>query len=326
MASSKLFGGTNLSDVARSVTERAAPSPFENPGSGKPVLAAAELALTGRTMPPLERENIFSVDPRRCRGWKYHNRSAGWFTKERCGDLIASIPKNGQREPALVRKLSADPDADYEVIFGMRRRFACEYLNMKLKVRIVEVNDATAAVLMHVENADREDITPMERAVSFLEQIEGKLFATQDALADAIGLSKAQITKMLKAAQLMKVPTIGQLFSDKSVVPIEQAYKLNSLLDRPGAKEVILQAAKNLARKEGGAGSPREILQTLLTSLDRSHKFSPLQKPYNLGAAKRVVVTRNAKGKVTFAFPQGLQGVGKEEVIAAVEQILKDLN
>jgi hypothetical protein len=51
---------------------------------------------------------------------------------------------------------------------------------------------------------------------------------------------------MLKAAQLIKVPTIGSLFADTSVVPIEQAYKLNSLLERPGAKEVIMQAAKNL--------------------------------------------------------------------------------
>jgi hypothetical protein len=39
-----------------------------------------------------------------------------------------------------------------------------------------------------------------------------------------------------------------------------------------------------------------------------------------------VTVTRNARGKVTLAFAQGLQGLETGEVIKAVEEILKDLN
>ncbi|MDA8348975.1 MAG: hypothetical protein M0038_09255, partial [Pseudomonadota bacterium] len=63
----------------------------------------------------------------------------------------------------------------------------------------------------------------------------------------------------------------------------------------------------------------------LIGSLDRSKKFQPVQKQYNVGTARRVTVTRNARGKVTLAFPQGLQGVERAEVIKAVEEILKDL-
>ena len=54
-------------------------------------------------MPALERENIFAVDPRRVRPWKYHNRTAGWYTRERCQDLVESIAKDGQLEPVLAR-------------------------------------------------------------------------------------------------------------------------------------------------------------------------------------------------------------------------------
>ena len=115
------------------------------------------------------------------------------------------------------------------------------------------------------------------------------------------------------------------LFADKSAVPIEQAYKVATLLERPGAKEVILQAAKNLAREGEGKRAPSEVLRLLAGSLDRSKKFTPAQKQYNVGAAKRVTVTRNARGKVTLAFPQGLQGVEPQEVLTAVKQILKDL-
>jgi ParB family transcriptional regulator, chromosome partitioning protein len=321
----KIFGGANLSDIARSVKERADPSPFDKSTSARPVLAAAELALTGRTAPALERENIFSVDPKRVRPWKYHNRTAAWYTKDRCQDLVESIAKDGQQEPAVARKLTGDPGFDYELIYGMRRRFACEFLNAKLKLRVIEADDSRAAVLMHIENADRQDITPMERAMSFQAQIEAKLFPTQEALGDAIGLSKGQVAKMLKAAQLMRQPTLSQLFVDKSTVPVDQAYKLATLLERPGAKEVILQAAQNLARKGEAVREAGEILRTLVASLDRSRKFEPMQKQYNVGASKRVVVTRNPKGKVTFAFPQGLQSGDKAEILAAVEQIVKDL-
>ena len=96
--------------------------------------------------------------------------------------------------------------------------------------------------------------------MSFHAQIEAKLFPTQEALGDAIGLSKGQVAKMLKAAQLMRQPTLSQLFVDKSTVPVDQAYKLATLLERPGAKEVILQAAQNLARK-GQRAAPRRHLR-----------------------------------------------------------------
>lgn len=325
---SRIFGGANLSDIARAAREQPAvpAQQTEKPTPGKPVLAAAELALTGRVAPPLERENIFLVDPRRCRAWAYHNRTASWYTRDRCQDLIESIAKDGQQEPVVARKLIGDPDFDYELIYGMRRRFACEFLNRRLKLRLIEADDARAAVLMHIENADRQDITPMERALSFQAQIEARIFATQDALAEAIGLTKGQISKLLKAASLMRQSTISQLFPDKSSVPVDAAYKLATLWDRPGAKEIILKSAQNLLQKERTAARPApELLKVLIASLDRSRKFDPVQRQYNLGAVGRVVVTRNARGKVTLAFPQGLSGIDKDSVLKALDQIIRDL-
>ena len=77
---SRLFGGVNLKDVAAQVRERGEGSPLER-SSAQPTLAAAELALKGRAMPSLERENIHAVDPKRCRPWKFHNRTDAWYTR-----------------------------------------------------------------------------------------------------------------------------------------------------------------------------------------------------------------------------------------------------
>jgi ParB/RepB/Spo0J family partition protein len=321
---SKLFGGANLSDIARSVKERGEASPFDKPGAARPVMPAAELALTGRPTADLQRENIYAVDPKRVKPWAHHNRSAVWYTRERCQDLIDSIAKDEQQEPVLARRLKGDADFDYELIYGMRRRYACETLGKKLRLRVIEADDIRAAVLMHVENADRQDITAMERAMSFQALIDGKVFAAQDALAAAMNLSKGQVSKMLKAAALLRQGSIGSLFADSSTVPVEHAYKLATLMERPGAKEVILQAAKNLSRDGQGRGAA-EVLRLLIGSLDRSKKFQPIQKRYNVGAARHVMVTRNARGKVTFAFAEGLQGVDRADALKAMEEILKDL-
>lgn len=173
-----LFGGVNLKDVAAQVRDRGEASPLER-SPAQPTLAAAEMALSGRSMPAMEREVILAVDPKRCRPWKFHNRTEAWYTRERCQDLIDSIARDGQLEPALVRRIQGEKDYDFELIFGMRRRFACEATGQKLKVRVLEAPDARAAVLMHIENADRQDITPMERAISFQLQVAARQARTK---------------------------------------------------------------------------------------------------------------------------------------------------
>jgi len=140
MSNKQLFGGTKLGDIASSLKSRPETEPAR--ADMRAVLPTAELALQGRTSPGLTRETILSVDPKRCRGWKYHNRTAAWYTRERCEDLIQSIPKDGQQEPALARRVVGDSDFDYEIIYGMRRRYACEATNHKLKIRVVEIPDS----------------------------------------------------------------------------------------------------------------------------------------------------------------------------------------
>jgi hypothetical protein len=71
---------------------------------------------------------------------------------------------------------------------------------------------------------------------------------------------------------------VAGLFADKSAVPIGQAYKVATLLERPGAKEVILQAAKKSRARREGKRAPSEVLRLLAGSLDRSKKFTPVQK------------------------------------------------
>jgi ParB family chromosome partitioning protein len=233
--------------------------------------------------------------------------------------------KDGQLEPALGRKLVGDADFDFELIYGLRRRFAAEFTHSKLKVRLTDADDAKCAVLMHIENADRKDITPMERALSFQQQLDAKIFSTQDAMAEAFGVSKGQVTKLLKAAQLLKVGAIAQLFADKSAIPVEAAYQLAVLMERPGAKEVVVKAAQNWQSRGEGGRPAAAIIKQLAASLDRTKRIEALKREYHIGPSTRMNMVRNAKGKITLAFPKGLGAADREGLMAAMDKLLKDL-
>jgi hypothetical protein len=50
-----------------------------------------------------------------------------------------------------------------------------------------------------------------------------------------------------------------------------------------------------------------------------------LRREYNVGAAGRVQVMRNPKGKVTLTFRTGLKAADREAVVATIDKILGDL-
>ena len=164
----------------------------------------------------------------------------------------------------------------------------------------------------------------MERALSFQTQIEAKVFATQDALAEAIGLSKGQVAKMLEGRGRAQARDAHGPVRGQERDPRDPGLQPRDAPRAPWGEGGDPAGGQEPCR-DGEGRAPAEVLRVLIASLDRSKKFQPVQKQYNVGTARRVTVTRNARGKVTLAFPQGLAGVERAEVIKAVEEILKDL-
>jgi hypothetical protein len=144
-------------------------------------------------------------------------------------------------------------------------------------------------------------------------------------MAEAFGVSKGQVAKLLKAAQLLKVAAIGNLFPDKSAVPVEAAYNLAVMMERSGAKEVVIKSAQNWATRGEGGRPAAAVLKHLAASLDRSKRIEPMKRDYHLGPTTRMTAVRNPKGKVTLAFPKGLRAADKEGLLAAIDKLLKDL-
>jgi len=290
------------------------------------------IAGQGVTQPAQRRETIYSVNARRCRAWKGHDRDLSWYTPERCSDLIESIGATQQNEAAVARRTVDDPNFDFEIIVGMRRRYSCEYLNKPLKLVLRELTDQEAFVLMYSENKDRQDLMPMERARSVRRQLLQKIFPTQEALGQSIRVSKGMVTQMVRAAEMLEHEWFTKLFASEIVIPVDPAYKLAMLIEAEPKAQAVMAAARNLVKREKHRQmTPTAIMKFLLTAPERSSMDAsegggsasvPTKTPFNIGNTDRMTLTRNAKGKVTLAFTRFSPDM-EEQILAAVRTALK---
>lgn len=122
------------------------------------------------------------------------------FDAEAMEELAASIKALGLIQPITVRKVS---DKRYQIISGERRFKACSMAGMSMIPAYVrETDDQGMLEMALVENIQRENLDPIETALSYRRLIdECKL--TQDLMADRVGKKRSSVTNMLR---LLKLP------------------------------------------------------------------------------------------------------------------------
>jgi ParB family chromosome partitioning protein len=144
---------------------------------------------------------VKEVNPARVRVWSLQGRLQDALDTKTVADLIDSMARHGQTTPAIVRPVKGDPDADFEVIDGSRRRFACLHLGTQLKVIVTDLGDREAALLTETADASRKH-SAYETGVKWKAWLEAKLFETQDALAQWLQVSPGDLSFKLSLAEL----------------------------------------------------------------------------------------------------------------------------
>jgi ParB family chromosome partitioning protein len=146
--------------------------------------------------------NPLFVSPFRCRMWDMHDRLGEEVTSASCASLIESMQKHGQKQPALARRVAHERDFDYELIYGARRLFVARHLGVQLLVELRQLDDRAALIEMDIENRVRMDISPYERGLSYKRWLRDGHFASQLEIAKSLGVSEAQISRLLRYAEL----------------------------------------------------------------------------------------------------------------------------
>lgn len=134
------------------------------------------------------------------------------FPEEGIRELAASIREYGMLQPIIVSKKEEDIEhgtrIEYQLIAGERRFLAAKLLGLQVVPAIIRVIDEEGErlELAIIENLQREDLNPVERARAF-SQLQDGFHLTQREIAARIGKSRETIANALR---LLDLPAIIQ--------------------------------------------------------------------------------------------------------------------
>jgi len=124
------------------------------------------------------------------------NNPRGYFDEKEMNELTESVRVNGIVQAITVRPLS---DGTFAIIAGERRYRAAKAAHgddYPMPVLIVDCTEEQAAVMAHIENTMRADMSPTEEAVSAA-KIVGQVKSNRDEAARLLGWSRAKLDSRL---------------------------------------------------------------------------------------------------------------------------------
>ena len=122
------------------------------------------------------------------------------FDQDALEELASSIRTLGLIQPITVRKVA---DGRYQIISGERRFKACRMAGMTMIPAYVrEADDQGMLEMAIVENIQRENLDPIETALSF-QRLMDECRLTQEMMADRVGKKRASVANTLR---LLKLP------------------------------------------------------------------------------------------------------------------------
>jgi ParB family chromosome partitioning protein len=141
--------------------------------------------------------------------------------------LAASVRRHGVLQPIVVRPVGSG----YEVVAGERRWRAAESAGLAAVPAVVRpMGDKEALELALVENLQREDLNPMERARAYRTLVE-EFHLTQEQAAEQVGKSQPSVANALR---LLGLPPQIQASLEAGRITEGHARALLSVSDGPG--------------------------------------------------------------------------------------------
>ena len=161
------------------------------------------------------------------------------FDEDALEELASSIKELGIIQPITVRKLGFDK---YQLISGERRLRASEMAGLtKIPTYIRIANDQQMLEMALVENIQRENLNPIEVALSFKRLIE-ECDLTQEACSERVGKNRSTITNFLR---LLKLPEEIQLGLQMQKISMGHARALINVSDKQKQLNIYHDAVAN---------------------------------------------------------------------------------
>jgi ParB family chromosome partitioning protein len=210
-------------------------------------------------------------------------------------ELANSIKAQGVMQPIVVRPIDSDR---YEIIAGERRWRATQMAELNEIPAIVrDVPDEAAIAMALIENIQRENLNPIEEAIS-LQRLQDEFELTQQEVADAVGKSRSAVTNLLRLMNLSEEVKKMLEYGDLEMGHARALLALDDDAQLQIAKEVSGQGlsvrqTEALVKKiqQGGEPTPEKVKP------EPDPRLSELAGELSIRFATNVAISENAKGK-----------------------------
>lgn len=202
--------------------------------------ASPAVAATSVGMVPLSQIEINPFQPRQA------------FDEQALGELAASIRVHGIIQPLTLRRIG---EQQYQLISGERRFRASKLAGLdEVPAYIRTADDEQMLEMALIENIQREDLDPIEIALSYQRLID-ELGLRQDEVGDKVGKERSTVTNYLS---LLKLPDMVKVALRKGEISMGHAKTLKNMGDavlqiqlfqQIRDNELSVRQAEELARK-----------------------------------------------------------------------------
>jgi len=144
------------------------------------------------------------------------------FGQERFQELVQSVRQNGIIQPVVVRRAGDE----FELIAGERRWRAAKAAGLgTVPAQVRNVDSAKAFELSIIENIQRQDLNPIERAKAYKRLIE-TFELTQELAAQRLGINRSSLANVMR---LLDLPSEVQDAVSRGTISMGHARALLSL-------------------------------------------------------------------------------------------------
>ncbi|RLD28806.1 MAG: chromosome partitioning protein ParB [Bacteroidetes bacterium] len=224
------------------------------------------------------------------------------FNEETLRELASSIRELGVIQPITVRKLAFDK---YQLVTGERRFRASKLIGLKTIPSYIRIaNDQELLELALVENIQRQDLDPIEIALSYQRLIE-EIQVTQEVLSDRVGKNRSTIANYLRLLKLDPIVQTGMrdgfisMGHGRALINIENAGDQLDIYEKILSKSLSVRETEALVRK---FKSPQKKLTSVKKTLPRFANKGSRELSTFLDTTVTIKANRLGKGKLVVPF------------------------
>ncbi|MGB0657263.1 MAG: ParB/RepB/Spo0J family partition protein [Flavobacteriaceae bacterium] len=174
------------------------------------------------------------------------------FNEEKLRELATSIRELGVVQPITVREIEPN---NYQLVAGERRFRASKSIQLKTIPAFVRTaNDQESLEMALVENIQRQDLDPIEIALSYQRLIDD-INLTQNQLSERVGKKRSSVTNYLRLLKLDPIIQTGMrdgfvsMGHGRALINIEDPNVQLGIYEKIISKGLSVRATEELVKK-----------------------------------------------------------------------------